>query len=350
MSKGRFFTPILAGAVDSMNVDFSASTQSTEIGSTVSFTNLSDPTPDFNFWDFGDGDFSTASAPDKVYTNNGTYSITLNAMDATSGGIETKTDYIVIDVPSFDTDAVDYISRVETADAETLEIGIQVAINNLVVELKDEGLWNDITQLVLTCGARTLTGALEPLKGVAPGTWGGTSSLYNRKTGLKGDKSNVIDTNIASNSLPNNLHTSLWITEQRSGTAFEVYLGSGIFQSGLKLIQMIHASGTTVLASRVNSDTSILTDVGLNLYATSRLDNTSVQIYSSGVLNNITDNNIGTTDITTNVIIFGRGTPTSSSDRSNPRIRHWSLGNNLDLIKLNTSLSNYYNKLDNILS
>jgi len=97
---GGFTNPILqGGATVSMSVDFSASTQSTEIGATISFTNLSDPTPDFNFWDFVDGDFSTASAPDKVYLSNGTYSITLNACDNISGGIETKTNYINISSP-----------------------------------------------------------------------------------------------------------------------------------------------------------------------------------------------------------------------------------------------------------
>jgi len=80
----------------SMDVDFSASTQSTIIGSTVSFTNLSDPTPLHNYWEFGDNSFSTASNPDKKYFTDGTYSVKLNACDTTSGGIETKTDYISI--------------------------------------------------------------------------------------------------------------------------------------------------------------------------------------------------------------------------------------------------------------
>ncbi len=103
MGIGSFFNPILAGGgtVSSMDVDFIASTQSTEAGATISFTNLSDPTPIFNFWEFGDGDFSTASNPDKIYNISGTFSVTLNACDLTSGGIETKNNYITTITETF---------------------------------------------------------------------------------------------------------------------------------------------------------------------------------------------------------------------------------------------------------
>lgn len=81
---------------NSMNVDFNASTQSITLGTTISFTNLSDPTPVHNFWEFGDGSFSTASSPNKVYNLSGSFSVKLNACDDTSGGIETKSGYIIV--------------------------------------------------------------------------------------------------------------------------------------------------------------------------------------------------------------------------------------------------------------
>jgi len=94
---GGFFNPILqGGTAASMDVDFVASTQSTDGGVGITFSNLSDPTPVFNFWDFGDGSFSTASTPNKIYFLQGTYSVTLNAVDLVSGGIETKINYINI--------------------------------------------------------------------------------------------------------------------------------------------------------------------------------------------------------------------------------------------------------------
>jgi PKD repeat protein len=97
MSSGAFFNPILtSGTASSMSVDFVASTQSTETGIGITFSNLSSPTPVFNYWTFGDGSFSTASNPNKSYISQGTYSVILRAVDNVSGGIEEKTDYIFI--------------------------------------------------------------------------------------------------------------------------------------------------------------------------------------------------------------------------------------------------------------
>jgi len=94
---GAFFNPLLAGGgTASMDVDFIASTQSEFAGVSIDFSNLSAPTPIFNFWNFGDGSFSTASNPAKIYPQIGTFSVTLNAVDNVSGGIETKNDYINI--------------------------------------------------------------------------------------------------------------------------------------------------------------------------------------------------------------------------------------------------------------
>jgi PKD repeat protein len=94
---GGFFNPILqGGTAASMDVDFVASTQSAQIGIGITFSNLSDPTPIFNFWEFGDGSFSTASNPTKSFLSPGDYTITLNAVDNNSGGIEEKIDYIDI--------------------------------------------------------------------------------------------------------------------------------------------------------------------------------------------------------------------------------------------------------------
>jgi PKD repeat protein len=93
---GAFFNPLLAGGgTASMDVDFIASTQSGPVGTGITFSNLSSPTPIFNFWNFGDGSFSTASDPLKTYPA-GIFTVTLNAVDNVSGGIETKIDYINI--------------------------------------------------------------------------------------------------------------------------------------------------------------------------------------------------------------------------------------------------------------
>jgi len=135
MGIGSFFNPILAGGgtVSSMDVDFIASTQSTTAGATISFTNLSDPTPIFNFWEFGDGSFSTASNPDKIYSSLGTFSVTLNACDLTSGGIKTKTDYISM----IDPDVEAFLTATSITDSTIIN-----AITDLVGDLKSNNLWD----------------------------------------------------------------------------------------------------------------------------------------------------------------------------------------------------------------
>jgi PKD repeat protein len=353
MMIGGFTNPILAGGgtVSSMNVDFIASTQSTQIGATISFTNLSDPTPIFNFWEFGDGDFSTASNPDKVYSSFGTFSITLNACDLISGGIETKTDYISIQ-SVFDPDAFDYINRVETADAQTLEIEIQSAINNLVVELKDEGLWDDITQLVLLSGPRTLSGILVPLKGVTPSNPSNVfvSSDYNRKTGLKGNRSSKwLDTNVANNTLPDDAHVSVFISESVSFNG-QAAIGSGtnqFDQPGAKIITIGQDISSGFHRIKAPLDVSA-TPQPTNFCGLSRTGNTVDRLINTTLSSGLS-NTVGTIDITTNVVVFARGSESSRQLYSGARLKHWSLGSSIDLSKLKTALDNYYTEIDAIL-
>jgi PKD repeat protein len=150
MGIGSFFNPILAGGgtASSMDVDFISSTQSTVPGLTVSFTNLSDPTPIFNFWEFGDGDFSTASNPDKIYSSVGTFSVTLNACDLTSGGIEIKNNYITI----IDPDVEAFLTATSITDTS-----ISTAINDFVIGLKEDNLWNKFYALYPMVGGTANT-------------------------------------------------------------------------------------------------------------------------------------------------------------------------------------------------
>jgi hypothetical protein len=110
---------------------------------------------------------------------------------------------------TYDTDAQSYITAVDAADGQALETATKDAINTLVLALKAGNIWADAAQIILPCGPRSLAAAAGlALKGANPTNNGFTSGDYNRKTGL-GDASNTskwLNSNIASNSLPNTSH------------------------------------------------------------------------------------------------------------------------------------------------
>jgi hypothetical protein len=114
-----------------------------------------------------------------------------------------------------DPDTAAYIAAVEFADGQTLEPAVQAAINQFIRGCKSDGIWNAIKASCILAGARTLDGALIPLKGSAPTNNGPfVSGDYNRKTGLLGNGSTKhLDSNRANNVDPqNNFSNGVYIT------------------------------------------------------------------------------------------------------------------------------------------
>lgn len=64
----------------------------------------------------------------------------------------------------WDADAADYVSRVQAADGEPLELGIVAAYHAFCLGCKDDGIWDAIKACCVMAGARTIAGALVPLK------------------------------------------------------------------------------------------------------------------------------------------------------------------------------------------
>ena len=122
----------------------------------------------------------------------------------------------------FDEDAITYIDAVESADGESLELDVRVAINNFVSGCKTDGIWDAIKASCILAGARTLNGALVPLVGPAPTNFNFVSADYDRVTGLVTDgATKYLDTNFAGDEVPqNSAHLSGYRTE---GTAFSIY-------------------------------------------------------------------------------------------------------------------------------
>jgi hypothetical protein len=103
---------------------------------------------------------------------------------------------------SFDSNALTYIINVENADGQPLDDNIKYAINDFVVGCKEDGTWDQINSLGFLAGPSTLSGALVPVKGMAPSSVCfrenvdpdyGSVVLLMRMNGPNGSSASIID-------------------------------------------------------------------------------------------------------------------------------------------------------------
>lgn len=128
--------------------------------------------------------------------------------------------YLGSNLLTWDSDARAWISAVERADNALLETAVKRAMNELVSELKRRNLWPQIEQCGVFCGARTLSGALIPLKGRSPANFNFVTADLNRKLGLKGDGSTkYLDTqrNALTKDKDQDVHIYGFMTELAAG-------------------------------------------------------------------------------------------------------------------------------------
>ena len=180
-----------------------------------------------------------------------------------------------------DADAQAYVTAVETADGQSLEPAIAAAIDAFVVGLKADGLWSALNATCIMAGARTLAGALVPLRGPAPTNVGFVAGDYSRTLGLLGDGvGKKLDANRDNNADPQNSHhLAVWLTSL-PGTDTGV-IGSGVTNPGSSGIipdatqfrtrsrtASLHAHGTLAMGfagiSRATSDAYVARNGGVN--------------------------------------------------------------------------------------
>jgi len=70
-----------------------------------------------------------------------------------------------------DADAIDYLSRMATADGAGVETGVAVAVDAFFRDARESGVLSSIRSSCVLAGARTLAGALVPLKNEGPELW-----------------------------------------------------------------------------------------------------------------------------------------------------------------------------------
>jgi hypothetical protein len=236
-------------------------------------------------------------------------------------------------IPVLDADAQVYINAVESADGQSLENEVKVAINNFVIGCKFDGIWGAIKASCILSVARTLSGALVPLVGTAPTNFNFVSGDYDRVTGLKGDGSTKrLNSNRNNNADPqNSKHISVFVTETYS-VANSIYLG-GTSGSGSSILFIRNA---TQVDHRLNSSSaSTLSTNYTGLIATKRINST--QIEARGNNTSATVSNSSNTPRNEVLQVFSNS---GGSNISAGRISFYSIGESLDLVALDTRVSN----------
>jgi hypothetical protein len=153
---------------------------------------------------------------------------------------------------------MDYILRVEAADAAPLERPVRVAINALVLGLKADGVWARLGAACILAGARTLSGILTPLVGPAPSPANFVQADYSRRTGLAGNGSNKnLNSNRAQNADPqDDSHMCVYATAAATNTTqFPIYIGVGSGTTGDCHVGILNSSDLFLRMRNSTSDT-----------------------------------------------------------------------------------------------
>jgi hypothetical protein len=250
---------------------------------------------------------------------------------------------------TYDPDALAYLTAVEAADGQALENSVKVAINTFVVGCKADGIWSALTHACIMAGARTLSGALVPLTGLAPTNNNFVSGDYNRKTGLIGDASTKsLTTQYNNTDIPaDNDHISSYVTQAPSiGATNKMFIGIGTGTLGRLWLQCSTTSALNIKNRSSNGAGISIASEGttLGFKGHSRSSSTNTIIRSSQT---------NTTDTTASVIringLVGVFAGSGSINYSDTRMSFYSLGTNINLALLDTRITTLMTTLNALL-
>jgi hypothetical protein len=234
-----------------------------------------------------------------------------------------------------------YIDAVEQADQQLIEFEVANAINDFVRGCKNDAVWDAIKSCCILAGARTLDGALKPLKGTAPTNNNFVSADYDRKTGLVGNGSTkYLDSNRNNNADPQNSnHNAVYVsTVPTSGVGL---MNAGGSLSGANDLQPDRArSRNANSVSYPATTTGGL--VGINRQASTdyvnRVNRTTTTVtQQSGNASNL------------NLFVFARNESGTPGNYTNARIAFYSIGESLDLALLDTRVTTLMNTFTSVI-
>lgn len=248
---------------------------------------------------------------------------------------------IVVTRPKMlDLDAARYIAAVEAYDGQELEGTVKLAINSFVVGCKEDLIWSAIKASCILAGARTLEGALVPLVGPSPTNVNGlfVGADYNRKIGLIGDGTKLIDSNRNNNADPQNSHhLCVRITTAATGGQgnFGIIGTGGVVQmGGESVIGFADFAGHYFIRSRTIASIDGSSAMKLaGTHAISRFSSSSVNVLLPGFASSVSLASEPPRNAT--IKVFGRDV----TPYFNGRIAFYSIGESLDLALLDARVT-----------
>lgn len=240
-------------------------------------------------------------------------------------------------VRQLDLDAARYLAAVEAADGARLEPAVRAAVNAFVVGCKADSIWTSIKASCILAGARTLSGALVPLVGTAPTNNNFASGDYARRTGLVGNGNNkYINTNRAENAdSQNSVHLSVYQTEQFAASQYVMFGTDGTSSTGFYVGSNV--AGTVGFNAYNRNSTAILvsTSAVQGFAGTSRSSSSTVETRMFGV--SASTARTSNSSNSSNYFVFASSSV--STNRGGGRLAFYSIGESLDLAKLDARVT-----------
>jgi hypothetical protein len=243
---------------------------------------------------------------------------------------------------SGDPDALRYIAAVQQADQQSLEPAVRKAITDFVVGCKADGIWDALKACCILAGARTLSGALVPLKGAAPTNNNFVSGDYDRKTGLVGDgTTKYLNSNRNNNADPqNSKHISVYASNAGTG-GITIGCGTGS-DTGRSAIVRFFGAPSNNFACRLNTGTASAfgnpADIGFAGLSRSESGTYTARVSGS----NNTAAVSSQTPQNENIGVLARATGAAFAA---DRLAFYSIGESLDLALLDTRVTALYNAI-----
>jgi len=223
-----------------------------------------------------------------------------------------------------------YVAAVESADGQSLEDSVIVAIDAFIVGCKADGIWTAIKSCCILAGARTLGGALIPLIGTAPTNISGLflEGDYSRETGLLGDGSTkALNANRNNNADPqDNKHLSVFVSAATSGT--QAYISQGT------IAWIVKDNSSMFFRANQTSSGSVSLPNATGLIGVSRSGAASVSYRAGGTTTTATTASAATVGDPINVFRMPNASLYSSG-----RLAFYSIGESLDLALLDSRVS-----------